>query len=165
MKVFVDWLIGIIKELHSMSPSVDNGKRIVSVISIICLLLKLISNNQIKMEDITFKDASMMLSMLVLKPDFSISEHPKCEEPGLLFAIISKAHLPRVVSAIIEFTNYFKCRWGQYNYEWIYVLPLIHILDNKTTPFGKPLLKSKLYDMNVKMKHLESRYFSRYYIF
>ena len=165
MKVFADWLIDIIKELHSMWPPVDNGKRMVSVISIICLLLELIREGQIKWKAINLKDASMMLSMLVLKPDFSISDSPKCEELRLLSAISPRAWLPHVVSAIIEFTNYFKSRWGQTNYEWIYILPLIHILNNETKPFGKPLLKSKEIkwdDTNITMKTSE---FSRYYTF
>ena len=168
MKVFVDWLIGIIKELHSISPSVDdNGKRMVSVISIICLLLKLKSNNQIKWEAITLKDISVMLSMLVLKPDFSIPKSPKCEELGLLSAISPKARLPDVISAIIQLTNYFICHWGQFKLEWIYVLPLIHTLKNEAKPFGEPCLNSKeikWYDVNIKMKHLETREFSRYLI-
>lgn len=130
--------------LHLVSTAVDssttNGKRMCSILILLDLLHKL---SECGKKDIVLPDdITMLFQMLCFKPD---SHNPplKLEDLNYLLSFIPDKYYMDVANVLVKFTNDILPSNNLKSIEWLYVVPLIHILKKKIQPFEHPAVTSR----------------------
>ena len=125
----VKWLLDIIiyvrgVEIHSAS---DNGKRMCTVLIILVLLYKIEAN-------IHPDDVIMVLSLLRLRPP----ETRDVQVPKFLDLLLVMRSIPEdfhaEMSAILSRFKNYVLYIATEELEWVYIIPLIHILSKQVKP-------------------------------
>ena len=121
-----------LRSIDVKSASV-NGRRICSILAIICLLHKL---NSLQKCGIKSDEVSLLFSMLCLKPDVSKSPF-SCADLKFLLGYLRDSNM-LVISAI----SYLLPHIGHLSgINWVYAILLIHVL-GKVEPFQPPAMDS-----------------------
>ena len=146
MQEFTAWFTDTIFELHKLDAreGFANGKRMASVITIMCILYDMSINKNMNANlDSLVKPnvVSAMLSMLLLRPEIKSGNY-KCEDLEMLLSFIPKFVQLKVTRALVEFAMYY-FRMGNIDTnspQWLYLLPLLHLLKcTRIPPLVKPL--------------------------
>ena len=127
------WLLSIIEEVQARPSDVpeENGRRIASVIAVICCFYQLIPH-YIKMSDIKLDHIAVILSMLALKP---VMQHKKCFDFDFVLDLIDPKSRKSVAEAIRGFCTHLAHSRTLKNPEWLYAVPLLHFLRQDSSPF------------------------------
>lgn len=136
---FIEWLNGTIIVLHTLQ-GFANGERMASVITIMCILHNMGIDERVSLDHLVKPDSvSAMLSMLLLRPDIKPGSS-KCEDLEVLLSFIPQRARHSVSGVLVRFADYFIRMGNIHKPEWLYLLPLLHLL--KSGPiFGKTTMK------------------------
>ncbi len=146
-----------------METSSENGRRMLSVITIMCCISKMVSSN-IKFNYLLKEHSSMslFLNMLRLWPD---QERKRCIDWEYLDKNIPAEFKKQSCASVQMFINDFSHAELLAKPEWLYAIPVMHFLngvskpfqgfefDLKKVPFGDKLIelgavKRKIYNMD-----------------
>ena len=133
--------MSLAKELSSEVPAktaYDNGRRICCVLIILYLLKRI--ENQLQSSDKNNNDYYFLFSMLLLKPN---DEPRRCTDLSYVRTFISAHGHKAVADLLLHFVNRVLSSNNLQRMEWIFVIPLVHFLKDKTKPFADPALHSK----------------------
>lgn len=141
LQALLTWLLDIAKHLTSIeATSSDNGRKMCSVLIILNVLFK--TYRCFHRRDINAYDVSRLFSMLHLMPEsyqsYRATKHSL--DLNFLMRYIPEDNYGEVAAALIFFVNLIVP--VAVRPEWVYVIPLIHIFDKTTQPFGNPQLTS-----------------------
>ena len=126
-----------------------------SVLVIMYILFKI--SDQVTPSSISSDDIVQLFSMLHLRPENVPNQIPP--DLNFIMTFIPDQYYPEVAKVLIHFTTILQAKL-----EWVYAIPLIHILKKKILPFAKPEVKSDLIKWtDVDFKPNQSR-MSRYCI-
>ena len=130
------WLLSVLKELQKvpLDPTIDNGRRMTSVLTII-LCFDFLIPQYIKMKDIPSDDIAGMMSMLVLQPDL---EKKKCHDLDFFKNLVHLDVKKGLTDAVVSFCNELLHQTYLNQPIWLYAVPLIHFLQGACQPFEKP---------------------------
>lgn len=130
----INCLLEIIDELHCLTVAnpFENGRRMSSVLTIICFL-DTITPKYLKRDEIPLDNISQLLFMLRLMPDF----HPrkKCIDFDYVLSSIPEKYRVKVHESVTGFAVHFIHKRLLNAPEWLYCLPLVHFLSGKSSPF------------------------------
>ena len=127
------WLLSIIDELKTKPSDVpeENGRRIASVIAVICCFYQLIPHH-LRIEDVKLNYIATILLMLALKP---VVKHKKCIDFDFVLDLIDPNSRKSVAEAISGFCTHLAHSRTLHNPEWLYAVPLLHFLRKDSSPF------------------------------
>ena len=153
-----NWLLATVRELKKLqcSCSHDNGKRMVSVLTVILCFYHLIPR-YIKMIDIFNEDIVLLLSMLKLCPD---EEKKRCVDYEYVIRCFNHQVKKSLTETVLQFCNELLHRTRFHHLEWLYAVPLLHFLQEVSHPFGTIELdtdKIKWGDKNLGLYDLKSQ--------
>ena len=156
-----DWLLATVRKLKELqcSSTHDNGKRMVSVLTVILCFCHLIPHH-IKMCDIPNEDIALLLSMLKLNLD---EEKKRCvdyEHVNRCTCSIDHQVKKSMTKTVLKFCNELRHRSQFKQLEWLYAVPLLHFLQGVSHPFGKIELdadKIQWGDKNLELYDLKSQ--------
>lgn len=117
-----------------MTPS-NNARRMCSVFVTVKLLSKLSHDKRNMVTDSRIME---LFSMLLLTPEL-----PSCPEISIVSDLISEDCQKNIASILVQFLNVNLPASNRRSAEWLYAIPLIHILEKRIKPFGRPALTSK----------------------
>lgn len=150
---------------HGVENSIQNGKIMASVLCILYLLHSI--KKHLERSNRNDNAVIKLLSILRLQPYFSESV-PKCLEWDTIVKIVPTSCHEKIADVLESYIN---SLLSQHNFmEWLYILPLIHLLKKKTTPFNNPVLNSESIqwtDSTIKnwsalsTQHVKSRYIAK----
>lgn len=136
----------MVQHKHVNVPDFSNGKQICSMLVVLLLLNKIYSH--FKENDVKdYKTISSMFSKLCLQVSNS-QQPPTCPDLDFVLSRIPDDHRKNIAEALKELVNSIVSLNGWKTPEWLYAVPLIHILNGKIEPFQRPTLTSK--DINWK---------------
>ena len=132
----LNWLLSVLKGLQKVSTYtvIDNGRRMVSVLSII-LCFDFLFLQQVKVQDIQSEDIASMMSMLVLQPNL---EQKMCHDLNIIISSCPEGVKKRLTDTIVLFCNELLRQRFLNRPIWLYAVPLIHFLQGDCQPFDKP---------------------------
>lgn len=133
--MFKEWLFSIANYLISIKieSTIDNGKRICSVLVILSNLYRIF----IFLNSKDFTNIPRMFSMMLLKPNI---DRASCEDLTFVLTMIPEQECAGIAEVLVTFANHIISKNGLTTTEWLYVIPIIHVLNNKIEPFQKPSL-------------------------
>lgn len=113
-----------------VTNAIDNGRRILSAIVIICCLNKMVSRC-IKLADIPSDRVATLLSMLRVMPDM---QNRKCEDWDYVKSFTESFRKEAFESVLaltvhLSHTKYFSIP------DWMYAIPVVHFLKPVAVPF------------------------------
>lgn len=132
----LDYLHSIIKYLAGKEcfDISENGRRIASVLTIMCCFHGMISR-RVKIDQIPLEAVSDMLLMLRLMPQLNKN---KCNDLDHLSHLISNKNFMKVVChSILDFIVHLSHSQYLKQPQWLYSVPLLHLLNGKVKPFQK----------------------------
>lgn len=131
----IEHMLSIVSELHSydIDNASFNGRRIASVLTIMCSLYALIPRYTL-LESISYKSISQMLSMLRLMPDM---HHKRCLDYEYLIQsdLIPEYYWVVVKETLYGFVSHLSHKKFFQAPEWLYSIPLGHFLAGISYPF------------------------------
>ena len=156
------WLLSIIDELKTKPSEVpeENGRRIVSVIAVICCFHQLIPRH-LRIEDVKLNYIATILLMLALKP---VVEHKKCIDFDFVLDLIDPNSRKSVAEAISSFCTHLAHSRTLQNPEWLYAVPLLHFLRKDSSPFQIPEInpeKIQFGDKNLGLATVRSKTYDK----
>lgn len=111
------------------SSSIDNGKRMCSVIILLHLLYRIIA----QVPQNASRNINSLLSMMRLRP-----EGKKVPSDfDYIFSFIPDEHIKRMSLIFRYFVNY---ALPSKELEWIHVVPLVHFFERSVKPYDPPAL-------------------------
>ncbi len=130
----IDFLLSIVKQLvgKKIETPLENGKRMLSVITIMCCIWRMVSGN------IKFKyllkhySMSLFLNMLRLSPD---EEHKRCIDWEYLDKNIPAEFRKESYDSVQMFINELSHVDLLSKPEWLYAIPVMHFLKGVSKPF------------------------------
>ena len=133
----LNWLLSVLKELQKVSTytAIDNGRRMVSVLTII-LCFDFLFLRQINVQDIQSEDIAGMMSMLVLQPNL---EQKTCCDLNIVISSCPEHVKKCLTDTIVLFCNELLRQRFLNRPIWLYAVPLIHFLQGDCQPFDKDL--------------------------
>lgn len=136
MQAFQDWLFSVAKTLHkkTIASVEDNAKRMASIITVILCLSEVMPSPQLPWKSLTPANYSLILSMIYPLPDL-ISQ--KSLDLEILMKMINPEE-KKVAQILLSFCKHLALTKHLKNPEWLYVIPLIHFMLEKSVPFKKP---------------------------
>ena len=138
IQIFLDHLISIVKDLYQLEikGALENGKRMSSVLVILCCLHDMIPI-YIKMDQIQPQTKSTLLYMLRLMPD---PVQRKCLDWEYLMTMIPPTFKKTVYEAVLGFTADLAHTEYLSKPQWLYSVPLVHLLGGTIQPFQEMCL-------------------------
>ncbi len=130
----IDFLVSIIKQLdeRKIETPLENGKRMLSVITIMCCISKMVSNMQLN-DLLEHYSMSLFLSMLRPWPD---QEHKRCTDWEYLDKSIPAGFKKESYNSVQMFINELSsCADPLSKPEWLYAIPVMHFLNGISEPF------------------------------
>lgn len=106
-----------------------------SVLVVLFLLYKLSADHLLRSNSINHNDVAMAFSMLHLKPNIHHSTHNDLH--FLLTFIPATSHV--IIANTLLKLVHGNMRMLK-NAEWLYIIPLIHVLKKRVNPFDRPAL-------------------------
>jgi len=153
----VSYLLEIVEELHRTDingSALFNGRRICSVVTIICCLHRLIISQELDKARVSFRSISQLMFMLRLMPEL---QHQRCIDwEHLQDSLLTQDCTSEVFDAIYYFVKHLSCEKLFDQYEWLFALPVLHFLKKYSKPFEELILKSHLIPWNSKLGQLDS---------
>lgn len=137
VQVFKDWLTKIIDQLYSKRVELpdENGRRMASVLSLICSLHFLQGVPSVfDINKFSTKSIESLLSMLLLNP---YVDDQKCTDLDIVLTMVSRPLLRKVSDALIFICNHISFKKQLSSPQWLYAIPLVHVFVEKDLiPFG-----------------------------
>ena len=132
----VDHLFVLINQLYhsSIVNARHNGRRMSSVMAIVCFLSKIIPDYLKKIDQIPHEYILQMLSMFRFMPDL---QHETCVDFDYLRRSIPNHYTTIALTALIGFVIHASSKVLFWQPEWLYSVPLVHFLAGASKPFQK----------------------------
>ncbi len=131
----VDFLLSIINKLvgRKMETPLENGRRMLSVITIMCCIWKMVSRVIKFSYLLNHHSVSLFLSMLRLWPE---QEHNRCIDWEYLDENIPVEFKKELYDSVRTFINELSSHTDPVSKsEWLYAIPVMHFLKGVSTPF------------------------------
>lgn len=156
------WLLAVLTELNQVPITcvVDNGRRMISVLSIILCFARLLSKH-ISMDTISCKDIASMLAMLCLHPDV---ERKQCLDYDYISKLLNPDVKKSLSDIIAKICVYLHRRTFLTQPQWLKAVPLLHFLQGVTQPFAHPELdatKIKWVDASLDLYQLRQQTYEK----
>lgn len=143
LQTMIDWLLTVMRGLQQEPHDswVDNGRRMVSVLSIIMCFYNLMQQH-LKMDILINEDIALMLSMLTIHPDVS-------QRLCLDFAYVCQCIKPpgpvkkSLADATVSFCIHLHHKTLLNTPQWLYAVPVLHFFQGVSQPFEKDELDPK----------------------
>ena len=155
-----EWLFPIVDIVrdHPVNTAEESGKKVMTVIIIICIIGKLLETKLLTLSDIPLPYAASMLQTLCLHPDL---EYKKCIDYEFVRSVIPGHYVKDCTSAISKLCDYLMANADIESAEWLYCLPILHFLNNDVKPFDKldlpPVEKLVFTDRHIKLGSISKR--------
>lgn len=133
LQVFVEVLCDVVDKLYHIDiqgNEILNGKRLVSVITVILCFDKIIPK-VINFQDIPFEHIVQVVSMLRLMPDV---QNKRCNDWTFLDPFIHNNFRRETCEAVLSFVGQLSHQKHFSRNEWLFAIPLVHFLHRKS-PF------------------------------
>ena len=164
IQIFLGHLISIVKDLCQLAikGALENGKRMSSVLVLLCCLHHMIPNC-IKMDQLYRPTKSALLYMLRLMPD---PMQRRCLDWEYLLTMIPPKFKKTVYEAVLRFTmdlGHTECLSQPH---WLYSVPLVHLLRGTIQPFQELCLdpsKIPWEDTVISLRTIRSKTFLNEY--
>ncbi len=131
----IDFLFSIVIQLvgRKIETPLENGRRMLSVVTIMCCILRMVSGN-IKLNLLLDPySMSLFLSMLRLWPD---QDHKRCIDWEYLDKNIPAEFRKESYDSVRRFiTDLSSCADPLSRQEWIVAIPVMHFLKGASKPF------------------------------
>ncbi len=131
----VNFLLPIVKKLEGrkIKTPLENGRRMLSVITIMCCISRMVTRNtrfDYLLEE--HSSASLFLSILRLWPD---QEHKRCIDWKYLDKNIPTEFKKQSYASVQMFINDFSHAELLAKPEWLHAIPVMHFLKGVSKPF------------------------------
>ncbi len=130
----INFLLSIIMKLveKKMETPLENGRRMLSVITIMCCIWRMVSGH-IKFNDLLdHHTMHLVLSMLRLKPD---QEQKRCIDWEYLDKNIPTEFKKESYASVQMFINELSHARPLSTPQWLYAIPVMHFLNGVSEPF------------------------------
>ncbi len=130
----VDFLLSIVKQFgeKNIGTPLENGKRMLSVISIMCCISRMVTRN-IRF-DFLLDHSSMSLFLSMLRP-WPDQEHKRCIDWEYLDKNIPAEFKKESYDSVQMFINELSHAQPLSKPEWLYAIPVMHFLKGVSKPF------------------------------
>ena len=156
-----EWLLSVMEDLRKKQCTsyIENGKRMVSALSII-LCFEMLIPDRIKMNSFKEDELETILSVLTIWPYEKLKQCPDYQH-------VKQTVHHNVVKVLAEqigsFCTQLHNKSRLHRLGWVYAVPLLHFLQGASEPFGDPELdpdKFKWGDASLGLHTLRSHVYS-----